>query len=69
MSLSVGSCRGTTEKNRSMERAEELLDLGNFQKIFPSRRRGSHYNKFKWIKDLNLKNETIQALANDYNHL
>jgi len=52
-----------------MEKAEELLDLGNFQKIFPSRRRGSHYNKFKWIKDLNLKNETIQALANDYNHL
>ena len=69
MSLSVGNCRGATEKNRNMERAEELLDLGNFQKIFPSIRRWSHYNKFKWIIDLNLKNETIQALANDYNHL
>ena len=55
MNLSVGSHRGATKKDRSMEGAEELTDLGNFQKTFPSRRRGSHYNKFKWIKELNLK--------------
>ena len=47
--------RSHKEGQLSMEGAEELMDLGNFQKTFPSRKRGSHYNKFKWIKELNLK--------------